>query len=145
MTTTSHEMFIALFNKIEVVVEPKDEYNNGTGYFDHICRAKLGLEVGTRFKMQTPEGNNRKLIGVVTPIGNVVFFERYTAGDRGLIAQNFPRGMAGLYPVSQPTSAETLEQAFGGVEGWGLNIGQVLNSVLAAARRLETEVESEAE
>jgi hypothetical protein len=122
----------AAFDRIENVVEYNEEFNNGTGYFDHLVNHDTGLEVGQRFKMQTPMPNNRKVIGVVTPVGNAVFFERYTGGERGIVARNIPSSFSGIFIEGQ-VSDELLSMAIGSAEGYNRNIGHMLKAVVIKA------------
>lgn len=120
------------FERIENVVEYNEEFNNGTGYFDHLVNHDTGLEVGQRFKMQTPMPNNRKVIGVVTPVGNAVFFERYSGGENGIVARNIPTSFSGIF-VEGSVSEELLSMAIGSPEGYNRNIGHMLKAVVTKA------------
>lgn len=125
---TAHETFVAIFNAIDTTVEFNNDWNNGTGYFNGLVSENLGLEIGTRFKSHTGDVNDRKIIGVVTPLGNAVFFERFTAGDGGRITRNLPSAINGMYEDGLQ-SAETLQTVFGGIEGYGFNLGVTLERV----------------
>ncbi|MNQ09721.1 hypothetical protein D3C85_225420 [compost metagenome] len=120
------------FDRIENVVEYDEEFNNGTGYFDHLVNHETGLEVGQRFKMITPMPNNRKVIGVVTPVGNAVFFERYTGGENGIVARNIPSSFSGIF-IEGSVSEELLSMAIGSAEGYNRNIGHMLKAVVCKA------------
>lgn len=127
------QTLLAIFNSDRKIVEIpfKNEYHNGTGYFDAICKADLGLEVGTRFRFTADGQDARRGVGVVTPVGNIVFFERFTEGfGADVVVMNYPHALAGLYPGGQ-VSSDTLNQAMGGDKGFGTNIGQVLANVVA--------------
>lgn len=125
----AQQMLIAIFNSEKMVeVEFKPEWHNGTGYFNAVCTEDLGLEVGTCFRFIAGGEDKRHAVGVVTPVGNLVFFERYTGSDEGVVVMNYPHKLAGLYP-SGMVSAETLDQAMGGIYSYSTNIGVVLGRV----------------
>jgi hypothetical protein len=81
--------FEAAYNEAEEI-EYKAEWNNGTGYYDHAAEGNHApkLEVGQIVKAHSPYPNNRKLLIVGTELGNVVIFERYTAGAHGVYVWN---------------------------------------------------------
>jgi hypothetical protein len=130
--TTAHETFTLAYNKITNEVPFSEEFHNGTGYFNALVDFETGLEVGERFKLVTPMPNNRKIIGVVTPVGNAVFFERYTAGEGGVICRNVPTAISGLFRDGN-TSEESLWTAIGSAEGYNRNIGHMLKAVVTKA------------
>ena len=127
--------FVTAFNSIANEVEFSPKFPNGTGYFNNLAEADLpDLQVGDLFKTTAPAPDSRRIIGVVTPVGNVVFFERYThgTGSPEVITLNMPRGLVGLYPTGS-VSDDTLFFAIGGGLGHNYNIGQVLARVISAA------------
>lgn len=63
-------------------VEFKLEWNNGTGYFNDLVNADLGLAVGELAASWTGDGNRRRIIVVGTMFGNVVVFDRYTENSK---------------------------------------------------------------
>lgn len=128
---TTHELFLETFNHIGGSIPFNPEWNNGTGYFDKLAEEHIGLPIGTRFSVDTGGENNRKIVGIVTPVGNVVFFERYTAGESGVICLNLPRALSGLYKTGRQ-SAEIFDLAVGGVKNLSDNIGQVLDHFVEA-------------
>lgn len=130
--TTAHETFTIAFNAITNEVPFQEEFHNGTGYFNALVEFNTGLEVGARFKLVTPMPNNRKIVGVVTPIGNAVFFERYTDGANGVIVRNVPSAISGMFRDGQ-TSEESLWTALGSGEGYNRNIGHMLKGVVNQA------------
>ena len=128
---TAHELLLAIFNSNRNIVEIpfKEEYHNGTGYLDKLCVEDLSLPVATRFHFTMNGQDGRRGVGVVTPVGNIVFFERFSEGfGPAVVVMNYPHGLAGLYPGGQ-VSADTLSQAMGGDKGFGMNIGEVLGNV----------------
>lgn len=132
MNTTTHESFVETFNIITNVVPFNEEFNNGTDYFDPLVNFETGLEVGARFKVVTPMPNNRKIVGIVTPVGNVVFFERYTDGVGGVVTRNVPGVISGLWRDAQ-TSEEAFWTAVGSPNGYNRNIGHTLKAVIKVA------------
>jgi hypothetical protein len=125
----AHEVLVKAFNIITNEIPYDEEFNNGTGYFDHLVHHDTGLKVGDRFKMLTPMPNNRKIVGIVTPVGNVVFFERMTGGDGGIITKNVPSCIDSLW-VTGSVSGECIWTALGSAEGYNRNIGHVLDRVM---------------
>ena len=135
---TAFEMLVALSktDRKMVDLEFKEEYLGSTGYLEPLAAAELDLEIGTRFRLTTPAGSNRRVVGVVTPVGQVVFFERFTPGHGPeVVVMNYPQGLAGLYPGGA-VSEETISQAMGGEQGFGANIGQVLRAYTTQLARL---------
>ena len=129
--------FVEAFNSITNEVEFSLKFPNGTNYFNGLAEADLpNLKVGDRFKTTAHAPDSRRIIGVVTPVGNVVFFERFTHGTDSpeVIVMNLPRGLTGLYP-SGSVSEDTLFFAIGGAAGNNHNIGQVLGRVVAQSAR----------
>lgn len=137
MNATAHETFTIAFNAITNEVPFQEEFHNGTGYFNALVEFDTGLEVGERFKLITPMPNNRKIIGVVTPVGNAIFFERYTAGEHGVICRNVPAAITGLFRDGN-TSEESLWTAIGSGEGYNRNIGHMLKSVIKSSERRDS-------
>jgi hypothetical protein len=131
---TAHETFLETFNFIaegkrdhDHAVPFKSEWDNGTGYYNGACTDDLNLPIGSRFCSTSL--NNRKIIGVVTPVGNAVFFERCTAGENGVIVTNKPHCLSSLwYDGSQ--SAETIDRIMGSARGFNKNIGSTLRGVV---------------
>ena len=113
------------------VIEFKEEWHNGTGYFNKLVKEETGLAIGQRFVTQTPGENTRRIVGIVTPVGNVVFFERYSNPDNEVIVVNTPSSVSGLIPSGSQEQA-IFERAIGAVEGFNTNIGQSLRDVVAS-------------
>jgi hypothetical protein len=97
-------------------IEFNPNWNNGTGYMDH---AVAGLNApllanGEVIACVTPSPNDRKLVIVGTPLGNVVVFQRYT--DREDIfawcaTMQFRRAMIPMIPAMP--DAEDIEMLLG--------------------------------
>lgn len=63
--------------KCDIPFNPK--WANGTGYFNGAVKADLPeLKIGEIGRSRAPLPDNRRLLLVKTPFGNVVLFERYT-------------------------------------------------------------------
>lgn len=114
------------------VVDFKEEWHNGTGYFDHLVKEDLGLPVGSRFVTQTPGEHTRRIVGIVTPVGNVVFFERYSNKDSEVITVNTPSCLSALVPSGQQEQG-IFERAIGAVQGFNENIGQTVHKIALKA------------
>lgn len=69
-----------------------DDWDNGTGYYDGATDdEQLNLQRGELVAAISNTVNNRKLL--IKGLGkglNVVIFERYTAGQHGILVQNKP-------------------------------------------------------
>lgn len=102
--TTKTEEFLAAFDAAkEIAFSP--EWENGTGYFDHAVRGSTAprLEPGQMAKCMS--NNNRRLVFVGTPIGNVVVFDRYSGGEDGIFVANMPRVLEQM--LLQPNNLDT--------------------------------------
>lgn len=128
---TAHELLLTHYNENKRVVEI--DFDNAlygaTDYLEKMAEADLGLEVGTVFKSITGVFNSRKIVGVVTPVGNIVFFERFTDGQNGVVVVNVPFALAGIIPTGyqQP---EHMELMLGDYRGVSTNIGKTLARVV---------------
>lgn len=131
-----HTTFLRFWNNIEHVLEYTVEFNNNTGYMDGAVRYKTDLPVGTRFKYHTGDVNNRRVIGVVTPFGNVVMFERYTDGANGVIVNNVPSILSPLLPSGLQREA-ALVLAFGLFKSGSGNIGEFLAEVIERGNKAD--------
>lgn len=113
-TSEVHRKFLEIFYSTSIygsrMLEALETFEllesdcNGTGYYDHLVKRDLGHPVGTVLRAMSPGENNRRILVVVTPVGNVVVFERYSAGARGVLVSNLPdelRGLVGSAPVSE--------------------------------------------
>lgn len=104
------------------------EWNNGAGYFDHICSEDLGLSYGEVVSSICPD-SNRRLIIVGTRLGNAVFFDRYTPSEttQPIVVCNAPSGLRPMLSTG-PVSPDVFEVLFGKHE----NIGFRLESLYKA-------------
>jgi len=138
---STKQAFVAAFEFIAAqkqprdhVIEFKEEWHNGTGYFDQLVKEDTGLPIGARFITQTPGEHTRRIVGVVTPVGNVVFFERYSNEDSEVITINAPHELVGMLPSGNQDQA-VFERAIGAVQGFNTNIGETLRSVVLSVVR----------
>jgi len=85
-----HEDFILAWNFINNDIPTKDidGFENGTGYMNKGVEYDTGLEVGCNAKGISSGG--RRVILHVTDKGNIVIFERYNGGERGVLVWNTP-------------------------------------------------------
>jgi len=134
---TAHETFLETFAFItegkrdtDHIVPFDSAWDNGTGYYDGACTTDLGLSIGSRF-CSTSE-NNRKIIGVVTPVGNAVFFERFSAGENGVVVTNKPRALGSLW-FDGSQDSDTINRIMGSARGFNDNIGTTLRCIVAEA------------
>lgn len=118
-----------------VDIEYKEEFRGSTGYFEPMMSMALGLPMGTRFRFNTGPGNNRRVVGIVTPVGNVIFFDRFTGGENEVVVQNVPAPLSGLYP-SGAVTFESIHQAMGGKDGYGVSVAEVVSRICNIANML---------
>lgn len=111
------------------VIEFKEEWHNGTGYFDGLATEQTGLPIGHRFATCTTGDFPRKIVGIVTPVGNVVFFERYSDESSDVICVNTPNCLSALVPAGRQDQ-QVFERTIGAVQGFNMNLGQTLRSVI---------------
>lgn len=95
MTTfneTAHSLFLEAWNNVPKV-EYKTEWENGTGYLDHVTDdSSLDLKKD-QFVGTTDTTLNRKVL--IKGLGgglNMVVFERNTKGLKGILVSNTPSG-----------------------------------------------------
>lgn len=84
----SNATFNAAYDRVNATIEFNAKWANGTGYYDNAVRDLQITEI-----CKTVDNANRKIIVIPTAIGNVVVFERFTNGDRGIIVSNAPRAI----------------------------------------------------
>ena len=95
-------------------VEFKQEYHNGTGYFDELTKTDFEFNKGGYVATKTLEG--RVIVVVKTAVGNYVFFDRYTGSDNTIVTSNEPSGYAsfnGFIGFGSALSTELLIKIFG--------------------------------
>lgn len=105
------------------------EWENGTGYLDHIVEADLGLDVGEMG--WSVDDNARRILIIATPLGNVAFFERYTPGTGSpfVVVAHAPDVIKAVCPIGNGAiSVEAFEHV---VKPWSpMNLGHALNALL---------------
>ena len=69
-----------------------EEWYNGTGYLDRLCKEPLEFTDTEFLASETTDG--RTIVIIKTPIGNYVLFERYTNGEGGIVVSTEPLGYA---------------------------------------------------
>lgn len=107
------------------------EWANGTDYYDG---AVLGedapkVAVGEMVASRSPEPNNRRIIIVGTPLGNLVVFERYTGGQHGVFVFNCSTAFQRLIGsrVENSLTADNMTLFLGEGTSWGpTNVGKWL-------------------
>jgi hypothetical protein len=140
MNRTTHSLFIEMFDAITVELPYNhDTMPNETNYFNGLVDLDLGLEVGERFKIKTAPGNDRKIIGVVTPVGNLVFFERFTNGESGVVIIQPSDNLRGIASTGSST-VEQLDSLMGGVGNYN-NIGKTLKRIITIYNKRESAAE----
>lgn len=133
MTSAASKVFNSLFDEIKTVIPFSEKWYNGTGYLDGAVR-DVKLEPGARAKSETSgvDGLTRRIILIGTPVGTVVFFERYLPEKDGtrssIIVNNVPSELDGII-ASGPVSDNKLS-AFIGAD-W-LNIGHSVQKIFKA-------------
>lgn len=118
---TSRDQFQEIFQVIPTTVAFDPEWRNGTGYYDGIVNAKLGLKPGQMAKCEDVAPNSRRIIIVGTRWGNVAVFERYSPKDSGerseVYVSNKPsritRFFSGMLGVGSALTSEGMEMMLG--------------------------------
>ena len=90
-TKMSNTTFSKAFARLENSIPFNPAWKNRTGYLDNAVHDKSITITST-----TIDDFGRKVIIVPTTVGNVVVFERFSGGDRGIIVSNAPRQVASL-------------------------------------------------
>lgn len=137
--SATHAVFLKRFYATTEEFEVIASDSNGTGYYDGLVLRNLRKPIGTMLRAITPGENNRRMLVVVTPVGNLVIFERFTGGDKGVVVTNMPT-MLRLILVSGTVSLEQLRYMIGDEFG-GSNIGQALNYIGEGARDMNWEAD----
>ena len=123
----SNATFTAAYDRIsnEVVFNPS--WKNGTGYLDNAVHDLQITEI-----CKTVDNAHRKIIVIPTAIGNVVVFERFTDGDRGIIVSNAPRAIERLaFGMDLGSSLGDAALAFYLGDEWGVPaIGERIDDLL---------------
>lgn len=131
MSNANVKTLLNVFQQIDTVIEYDESWDNGTGYIDGIVRADLGLPVSTRFKCMTTGKHVRHLIGVVTGVGNFVFFGHHSNPDQ-LVSYHRPQALRGLFS-SNVADEDLILGVMGGEFGNNYNLGKTLELVVQKA------------
>lgn len=112
----------------------RPEWANGTGYFDRAVRGSAAphLEPGQLARCVSPE--NRRLLLIGTPIGNIVVFDRYTANEGGIFVANMPRAVEHLLLQSNSIDDDGMVRLLGVIPSD--NIGFRLRTLAAEIAEL---------
>lgn len=120
-TLVGQSFNVAYDNVPEITFNPK--WNNGTGYFDGAVDYDDApvLAVGEVVRSVTPEPNNRKILIVGTPVGNVVAFQRYTnRNDVHVYCSSTAFNRIAGNALGRPLCAEDIDRLFNAKENIGL-------------------------
>lgn len=96
--TPAHKAFLKVFYRAAwakhkedlPVIELPEAVCGNTGYYEKLVKHNFRLPVGSMVRAVTPGENNRRMIIIVGQTGNLVIFERYTAGANGVLVRNIP-------------------------------------------------------
>lgn len=124
------ETFLKKFNEIEKVIPYDHSWANGTGYFNYASKL-VELKPGEEAKSVATAPDSRRIIFIGTPVGTVVFFERYTdgTGSAFVVVVNRPKELTDLLPEGSQDQEAFIRAA--GV--YGPNIGNALATVIEKA------------
>jgi hypothetical protein len=106
------------------ILEGDMEHND---YYGPLTRRNLRLKVGTLVRAVSPGKNNRRMLILAGHTGNLVLFERYTGGDKGVLVMNVPREYTHLFGGSASTEHD-VQLMTGGL--WGTNVVQIMTDVM---------------
>lgn len=77
------------------------EWKNTTGYFDHAVKDRsLFKDVSPDTLLWCTDEHSRTLLIAFTQVGNVVIFDRYSHGDKGIVVSNNPAALRPALPSS---------------------------------------------
>lgn len=107
------KLFNAIHAAVTATIEFDPKWNNGTGYMDGAVTADLGLNPGDIVKGNTGGVNNRNFLIMGTPTGNVIVFQRYTAGAQNVVVANCPPAVGELLGLNNAIRQDALAKAFG--------------------------------
>ena len=109
---TSPSSFDVHFDKIDYVINDDivKACANGTGYFDGFINQALDLRPGDKAKFTDESG--RRGIVLLTSMGNIVLFERYS-DDKKSIAYNAPAEFEMVLFSEHRLNDDTIERLIG--------------------------------
>lgn len=117
------------FNKkfeISNKIEFNPRWGNGTGYYDNAVSGEHAPVLTPGEMVASLSDNNRKIIMVGTPLGNVVIFQRYN-DNVSVYTCNVSRVLnsVGLIPngrISDQTMEMLIGDYFDNVDGYNINM-----------------------
>lgn len=108
------DVFNAVFaSELVREIPYSQKWENGTGYLDGAVHDNLGLNPGEVVKTTTPMPNNRKVLIVGSPVGNLVIFERYTAGQGEIYVANALTSVEQMFGLGSSISDASMAKLFG--------------------------------
>ena len=119
-------LFDRIYDKINLEVEVESDWMDNVGDYSPLAETELGLPPGSRFR--AVDQYDRRLIGVATPVGNLVFYEKNEGGHDDVVVKSVPLMLRGLIPEGLATEEQIL---FVGTREYDTNIGVVLDRVNA--------------
>lgn len=119
-------LFDRIYDKINLQLEVESDWMDREGDYLPLAEKELGLPPGSRFR--AIDIFDRRVIGVVTPVGNLVFYEKNEGGHDDVIVKSVPLMLRGLIPEGLATEEQIL---FVGTREYDSNIGVVLERVNA--------------
>lgn len=129
--------FANTFKQITTQVAYCPEWANGTGYFDGIVKADLGLRPGDVAK--AVDNDDRRIIIIGTRFGNVALFERYSPSKTTLsfkVVGNYPSALRGFYAgsmgIGTALTDEGLEHLVNKDSPDKFNIGTMLEELFSS-------------
>lgn len=134
--SATHKSFVRSWENCENEMPYNHDWDNGTGYMNGLTTAKLDLPAGAMVRMRTSMPNNRRVLVIVTQMGNVVIFERYTGGgeDGDLVVQS-TQTVENIIGNGLITNERELTRLTGGQ--WNKNIGEALEAFTHLANKRE--------
>lgn len=133
----AHSLFEAMWERSAYRLNriPED-WRGSTGYFEKIINLNFGSQAKAGSVIAFTEDNTqRRGLIVVTPVGNLVMFERYTKGDGGLVVMQAADSVveaAGLQGMTEVTP----ERFWTIFDKDGNNVGHRINATTAETQAL---------
>lgn len=111
-------IFARAFEAVEQILVFKEEWSNGTGYFDGAVKGETAPRLQPGVAARFIDNIGRRAIVVGTRFGNVVVFERYANNNIGAFVLNYPTklGQFRLFDTSGGVGERDMGLLVG---GWG--------------------------
>lgn len=122
--------FAEIYEGVKETVPFNPKWANGTGYYDHAVKGEEApaLQPGDIVKTMSEGDNRRRIVIIGTPMGNLVMFDRYTDGARGIVVKNAPEDLCKLVGgLSSNLSEDTIDHLVGGM--WNAGNGFKNNNI----------------